>query len=102
MNARERWVAATRTSTARALHRIGIPMSAAALEGNLDIDRWTSIGPLMRTQREISAALRWLIAEGYAKAVEDRDQLDPPGRLYVLTEQGNDFATTNEPIIEEQ
>ena len=89
---REKWVTETRESTGRALVREQIPMSAGALYGNLDCSTYISgLGFTgIRTEREISAALRWLVDEGYAERLPDdqRDPDDPPGALYVATPNG--------------
>ena len=82
MTSREKWVMNTRNSVIRALVKEQVPMSAGALEHNLDIDRWTDIGPHARTSREISAALRWAAKEGLADEVTERTVFDPPGKLY--------------------
>lgn len=91
----QRWVTATREAVARELRREwSVPMSAIALEGNLDIDTWSFGGPLTRTAREISAALNWLVAQGYAErmAEADRTEWDPRGVCYVITPAGIKFA----------
>lgn len=86
---REQWVRRTRESVARQMFRDGIPVSASYLLDNLDISNYSpSFGFYdTRTQREISAALTWLVKNGYAtKEVYDKD--DPPGQCYNLTEAG--------------
>lgn len=94
---RARWVRETRESVLRALCSDGIPMSAGALEDNLDIS-WYSSGLGFfgrRTAREISAALRWLVGEGYARRLDadERTPYDYPGVLYVPTDLGYDNIT---------
>lgn len=91
---RERWVRRTRESVARQLYREGGPISAQVLEDNLDITRYMpSLGFAdRRTQSEISSALTWLVKNGYAEVVEDRQPYDPPGKLYELTTKGWDMA----------
>jgi hypothetical protein len=91
MNSRERWVRDTREATGRALAHEYVPLSARALVGNLDIDTWTFGGPLTRTEREIGAALRWLVSQGYAERVPEEErwsEYDPPGVLFIVTPTG--------------
>lgn len=87
---RQKWVRETRESVLRALlAECGVPMSAASLDGNLDVsDYFTGIGFIgVRSQREISAALVWHEKQGNVQQVE-RDPIDPPGKCYILTDQG--------------
>jgi hypothetical protein len=75
----------------RQLAREGVS-SASALVDNLDISWWSSIGPMdVRSVREISAALTWLVKEGKAEVIDEklRDPYDPPGKLYDLTLEGD-------------
>lgn len=91
---RARWVRETRESVLRALlDERGVPQSAGSLEDNLDVTHWTSIGPMgVRSAREIGAALRWLEQQGLAEAVE-RDEYDPPGKVYVAAARAYEGAT---------
>jgi len=92
MNSQDQWVTATREAVGRALAlEYGVPMSAAALEGNLDIDTWSFGGPLTRSSREISAALNWLVREGSAERMseDDRTEWDPRGVCYMITAEGS-------------
>jgi hypothetical protein len=96
---RERWVRRTRESVHRYLAGSRVPESAQSIEDNLDIGVWTSIGLMdRRSAREINAALRWLVAQGYATALpkEHRDPYDPPGKLYQLTRTGRDNVPAKE------
>lgn len=90
---REKWVRRTRESTARALRDEGGLGSAASLEGNLDISWYaTGLGFIdQRSEREISAALRWLVKQGYAERMTFRSPFDPPGVCYELTRHGYDW-----------
>lgn len=98
-NSRERWVRETREATVRALVRFAVPASAAALEDELDLGTWTSIGLIgHRSAREVSAALRWAVAEGYAEPVAERDPEDPPGKLYTYTASGLTFANEHPKV----
>lgn len=93
---RKRWVRRTRESVARALEAERIPMSAGYIEGNLDITSYVGGGfgfRDQRTEREISHALRWLVEEGYAERVDERDPEDPPGVLYAITLTGIKYAS---------
>jgi hypothetical protein len=93
---RVRWVRRTRESVARALVREGVPSRASDLEDNLDITHYvTGLGFLdQRTEREISAALRWLVSQGYAEAMTfDRGA---PGIHYTITEPGRKFARSTD------
>ena len=94
-NSREMWVATTRESVLTALDRERVPMSASALHGNLPCDTWTSLGPLTRTTREISAALNYLVEQGWASVVpeSERTEWDPSGKLYVITQEGWEQAS---------
>jgi hypothetical protein len=88
---RQRWVRRTRESVMRQLAREGVS-TAGSLVDNLDISWWSSIGPMdVRSQREISAALNWLVQQGFAEVIDEklRDPYDPPGKLYDLTLEGD-------------
>lgn len=88
---RERWVRRTRESTLRYLAQEQIPLSARAIEGNLDIGGWGTLGPIgARTDREIGAALRWLVQQGHVERLKEseREPSDPLGPLYVVTYAG--------------
>jgi hypothetical protein len=91
-----RYVRETRWSVARALAKEQVPMRARDLEGNLDIsDYLPSLGFVgVRTEREISAALRWLVEQGYAESMTfERDDYDyRPGIHYSATNEGIAFA----------
>lgn len=91
---RERWIRRTRESVARQMVREGVPVSAQALEDNLDITRYMpGLGFVdRRTRGEISAALMWLTKNEYAKVTLERQKEDPPGKLYKLTTKGWDMA----------
>lgn len=100
MTSRERWIARTRESVTRRLADDGVPQTAGDLVDNLDITRYLpSLGTIdQRTEREISAALRWLVEQGYAEEVHP----DYPGQFaeygmrgrvaYQLTVKGTMFA----------
>lgn len=99
---RQRWVTTTRQATCRALAaERGVPMSATALEGNLDCSGYISGFGFtgVRTAREISAALRWLADRGLATRLPDaeRDPEDPPGVLYAATLEGMAVAAGTAP-----
>lgn len=100
MNSRDRWIARTRESAARKLAEDGVPQTAGSLLDNLDITRYMpSLGFIdQRTEREISAALRWMVGQGYAEEVHP----DYPGQFaeygmrgrvaYQLTNKGMSYA----------
>jgi hypothetical protein len=95
---RERWVRRTRESVARYLMRYVGPFCAQEIEGNLDLTQYSALGFLdQRSSREISAALRWLVEQGYAEEVEIEPwQLSeiehPDAKHYQLTQAGFEFA----------
>jgi hypothetical protein len=89
-NSRQAWVRRTRESVLRQLSREYVACSAGYLEDNLDITGYSHGFGFYdrRSAREISAALRWLVAQGYAEEVHERVPDDPPGKLYVVTTRG--------------
>lgn len=86
---RQCWVRETRESVHRALAR-EYAASAAALEGNLDITRYsTGLGFTgVRSAREINAALRWLESKGWARRTGDTDDMYG-GAMFELTVDGD-------------
>lgn len=97
-----KWVRETRWSVIRALAGEQVPVRARDLEGNLDISTYMpSLGfSGVRSEREISAALRWLVEQGYAESMTfERDDYDyQPGVHYSATLEGIEFARrTGEP-----
>lgn len=95
-NSRERWVRRTRWSVARALAADEQPTRAQDLVDNLDITTYLSgIGFVdLRSEREISAALRWMVKEHLAEEMTfSRDDYDyAPGKHYAITAPGIVFA----------
>lgn len=92
----QKWVRRTRESVLRAIAKEGIPVSAGYLEDCLDITTYyTGLGFVdRRSQREVSAALRYLVTQGHARRLDasERDVYDPPGTLYECTPAGFDAA----------
>lgn len=99
-NSRDRWTRHTRESVLRAMvAEHGVPMSAQALVDNLDVGEYTSIGFVgVRSQREVSNALRWHVRQGNLQELpeHERDPYDPPGKLYVLTAEGQSNVVPKE------
>src|SRR3954466_376787 len=94
-NSRSRWVRRTRESVLRYLVRESVPLSAGAIEHNLDITGWGDFGVRDdRTKREISAALQWLVTLGWAERLPEDQRYpdDPSGVLYVATRAGAEYA----------
>lgn len=85
--ARELRVFQTRGAVRQALIEAAVPLSAQALQGNLSVDTYDhGFGFRSRTEGEIQAALVWLVRQGLAVRVVERDPDDPPGALYLAKE----------------